>query len=179
MALKHLIRQLLSAHGIAVTAFFLAAQAGGHHAHAAGLNDQRMSSAHDAQVLRAYDWVLLNGYDPDGREVSNLQAAGSGRPQLSFLKEGVLVVGHSCVSVSGQYQIAENNALSSSGYSIAGSFCAQGMSWGMNILTTALSQLRGFQVLPNQNKFKVRLLLHFADGSHWALAPTNKLLIID
>lgn len=163
MALKHDVRQLLSAHCIAVAAIFLAAQASCHHAHAAGLNDQRMSSAHDAQVLRAYDWVLLNGYDPDGREVSNLQAAGSGKPQLSFLKDGALVVGRPCATVSGHYQIAENNALSFSGYSIAGSYCAPGMSWEINILTTALSQLRGFQVLPNQNKFKARLLLHFAD----------------
>lgn len=179
MALKQPIRQWLSAHGIAVATVFLAAQASAHHAQAAGLNDQRMSSAHDAQVLRAYDWVLLNGYDPDGREVSNLQAAGSGRPQLSFLKDGVLVVGRPCATVSGHYQIAENHALSFSGYSIAGSFCAPAMSWQIKILGSALSQLQGFQVLPNQNKFKVRLLLHFADGSHWALAPTNKLLIID
>lgn len=59
MALKHDIKQLLSAHCIAVAALFFGTQLSGSHAHAVGFNDQRMSSEHDAQALRAYDWVLL------------------------------------------------------------------------------------------------------------------------
>ncbi len=175
---NHIGFSLLS-HCIATAVFLLSTLAIGNQSHAAELNEKPTSSDRDVQVLRSYDWVLLNTYDATGEETSNLLAAGSGSPKLSFLKEGTLVVERPCASISGDYKVAKNNELTFRGYSIAGSICAVGLSWQVERLTTALSQLQRFQVLPNQNKFKVRLLLYFGDGSQWTLAPTNKLLVLD
>lgn len=143
-------------------------------------SEQKAMAPHsDAQMLQAFDWVLLEASGAEGEEQSNLQAAGAGRPQLSFLSNRTLVVEQGCTSISGEYQLGKNGGLTYTGSSIAGSFCSPGASWRTNRMTEALPQLQGFQVLPNSNKFRVRLLLHFKDGSQWTLAPTNKLLILD
>lgn len=163
----------------AFAVFYFFSLLGAEQAYAAALDKNADSSAHDAQTLRTFDWVLLEAYDAEGEDQSNLQAAGYGSPKFSFSSEGSLVVDQGCTSIGGDYQITKRNQLSYKGYSIAGSICMVEQRWQTDRLAKSLSQLSNFQITPNKNKFKARLLLHFKDGSHWVLAPTNKLLIVN